>query len=48
MCDPQSLTTLWASMAYYRDSFTFIRINEGFFLAFEGEVSDKVWRVDVF
>jgi hypothetical protein len=23
MCEPRRLTTLWASMAYYRDSFTF-------------------------
>jgi hypothetical protein len=23
MCEPQRLTTLWAVMAFYRDSFTF-------------------------
>jgi hypothetical protein len=28
ICDPQRLTTLWASMAWYRDSFTFTFMNK--------------------
>jgi hypothetical protein len=29
MWDPQRLTTLWASMAWYRDSFTFLCVSLG-------------------
>jgi hypothetical protein len=31
MWDPQCLTTLWASMAYYRDTFTFTYLLETMF-----------------
>jgi hypothetical protein len=32
LCDPQRLTTLWAFMAWYRDSFTFFTLCYNYFI----------------